>query len=148
MIRKVLCFEPDHLSSIEPQAGQDGEREFLLGRDWAEYRRGGGVAWTGMKLSKIIAVGGVFTIWPGRGTAWFLMDKAFDRYDLLWLARRAKRYLTQTAPKSGLRRLEVTVRQEFRPGHLFARHLGLQYEGLLRKFDPYGHDHVLYARVY
>jgi hypothetical protein len=147
-MRSLLPFDPKHLALIKPQGAQADELGFMESRDWRSYRALGGIAWTGKNDSRYLGCGGLYPVWPGRITTWFLLDASFDRYDLLWLARIGRNWLETVGPKLRVRRIEVTVRQSFRPGHLFVKFMGFEYEGLLRKFDPLGNDHVMYSRIY
>ena len=46
-----------------------------------------------------------------------------------------------------LHRIEVYIQTDYKTGHRWARALGFQPEGVLRKFGPDGKDHTIYGRV-
>ncbi len=46
-----------------------------------------------------------------------------------------------------LHRIEMYVQTDYKTGHRWARALGFQPEGVLRKFGPDGKDHTIYGRV-
>ena len=43
--------------------------------------------------------------------------------------------------------IETTVRNDFEAGHRWAKLLGFRPSGFLRRYDDFGRDYVMYARV-
>ena len=102
-----------------------------------------GRTYTAFNDEQIIAFSGVLERWEGYGTAWtYILTK--DRYDLLFITRAVKSFIETCCD---YRRLELTVAKDFDAGHRWATLLGFSPEGVMRRYDPSGRDHVLYARI-
>ena len=91
-----------------------------------------------------VAGWGLAPQWPGRAIAWAILTpmplgelRAVTRLGRVFLDRQAGAYP----------RIEASVRPDWEPGLHFLRLMGFQSEGLLRKYDPLGQDHLMYARI-
>ena len=71
------------------------------------------------------------------------MGCPIDRAEMLWIHRRVSDFLD----RSDVDRIETGVRESFKAGHRWAKMLGFQAEGLMRRFGPDGSDYQMYARI-
>lgn len=102
-----------------------------------------GECFTGFHDGRIIVCSGLIRHWSTRAEAWLLMGCPVSRVEMLWIHRRVLEFLNGL----DVARVETTVDDSFDAGHRWARMLGFNAEGLMRKFGPDGSDYQMYARV-
>lgn len=95
---------------------------------------------------KIIACGGVIPMWDGRATVWGIIDKSVVGSSMIWVHRFVKEHIDD-ALESRFHRLEMTVNMDFPQGSRWAEMLGFEFEGILKQYDPWRNDHIMYART-
>ena len=135
MNMRVVPFEKQHLDLFEVQDAQLVESEALFHVEPNEHTI------TIMHRNAPVLIGAVHPIWPGRAMAWSYVSKAAGKC-MLRLTREARALLD-----AGPRRVEMFVREQFTAGHRWARLLGMESEGLMKRFYANGDDGRLYARV-
>ena len=85
-------------------------------------------------------------MWPGVGEAW-LGATGLARHYPLFMARDLKGRMDECARQMGLHRVQCTVLAS-KPNSLrWARMLGFEPEGLMRKFGPQKEDFYRFAKV-
>lgn len=145
MAFSVILFSPDHLRLLTAQAEQSDDHRAMLQMNnghWERIRN----SFTVCKDELILACGGVIHHWNGRGELWIIMSFWLNRSDMLFLHRTVKKFLDD-CHTSGYARLEASVLQEFAAGHKWLKMLGFEAEGVMRRYDPAGKDHVSYAKI-
>lgn len=101
----------------------------------------GGLALAAVRDGKLLGLGGIFTIWPGRGMAWALLAGSL-RESMLGVHRIMQRGLETTT----YARVEAYVADVHEEGHRWMEMLGFEMEGMQRKFWQ-DRDYALYAKV-
>lgn len=97
-----------------------------------------------MPDGKVLGAAGLHCDVDGRATVWALLSPSVEPKLFLKIHRTAERYLAVQP----YRRIEATVDCDFKEGHRWALALGFELEAeRMRKYDPAGRDHSLYARV-
>lgn len=93
-----------------------------------------------------IAVIGVVKLWDGVAEAWSVTSDEVRRVPLSFhkvvsgLIKAVERHL-------GIRRIQMSVDENYSEGHRWAEALGFKREGLMLKYGPIGENHFLYART-
>lgn len=100
---------------------------------------GDGVEW-------IVACAGIVRVCPWIGSAWAFVSANVSRRDILTFTRVVNDVLEESL-RTTMHRIETSIPVGFDQGFKWARLLGLHREGLMRRYDPNGQDHWLYARV-
>lgn len=95
------------------------------------------------KDGEVIFAAGVNEYWTNSGVAWALFSKGNMVPYMLSIHRAVNKFLEESC----LQRIEATVVKGFEPGHRWVEMLGFEVEGYMRKYDPDGRDHLLYARI-
>lgn len=112
---------------------------FQLSREVAFALEGN--AWTAMLAGSAVACGGTIEVWAGRSLSWCYLTRPSRKY----LRRITKLAAEVVAIPPG--RVEATVREDYPRGHRWMEMLGFEVETpLMRRFGPYGEDHVGYVR--
>lgn len=94
-----------------------------------------------------IVCGGLIEMWEGRATAWAIMGASAKGTQIMKAITRTARMYADIALKNRYHRIEMTSRADFPQGCHWAKMLGFRWEGLMKKYGPFGEDHILYART-
>ena len=138
----AIPYRHFHLASLTPQEAQATMAE-LIKPEYAKALEIAGPAWTVMDGSEVLACLGLAEQWPTRAQAWTILSNNLT-------GRRFAKFHAMVMRGLGMQsytRIEMTVDHEFEQGHRWAKLLGFEWEGLMRKYNPNGMDCDLYARV-
>ena len=106
-----------------------------------------GNAYTLFVNNKPIVAGGIFILWQGVAEGWVLANQ--NIYDVKFLAAKEIKIRTDLlCKKNKIKRLQTSVKAEFTTGVRFAHWLGLETEGLMKKYGPDGSDYLRMAKIY
>lgn len=105
-----------------------------------------GMAVTALVHGKPVAMFGCIKIWTGVGEMWSIISDDARRYpkQLTLVAGAFSDIVTQSL---SLHRLQITVRSDEPRALRWAKYLGFEIEGLMRKYSPDGTDTYILARV-
>ena len=107
-----------------------------------EFQAKNGLAVTVMQRGKPIAIWGAVKIWDGVQEAWFVLEEATRRYALA-MTKTAKKFIDLKFQDDSLHRLQITVRCDDKRAFKWAKCLGFQTEGTMKKYGPDGSDFYL-----
>ena len=137
----VVPFRAEHAYALELQLGQRGIKPFLT-KAYVESLVGD-YAFSGLIGDRVVAVGGVFKMWEGRGVVWSLIDQSAGEHFVA--IHKAAKGILDAAP---FRRLEADTPCTFAQGHRWLRLLGFHLEApCMEAYQPDGTDSALYARI-
>ena len=106
-----------------------------------------GNAYTLFVKDKPIVAGGIFILWKGVAEGWVLANR--NIYDVKFLAaKEIKKRTDLLCKKNKINRLQTSVKADFKTGVRFANWLGLETEGLMKKYGPDGSDYLRMAKIY
>ena len=135
---KIIDFEPEHVLQIKPQPHQ----AFMqLTLEYGQYLATGNCS-TGIHDGKIVAIGGILTVYPGRG---FLHMIVADGMPHQWikLYRAAKRLINAVGDEY----VRLETMSNFEEANRWLELLGFEFEGVLRRVMPDGTDARSYSIV-
>lgn len=138
----VIPYRHFHLAALAIQDAQASMAD-MIKPEYAKALEAAGPAYTVMDNQEVIACAGLAEQWPGRATAWSILSKHVAGMKMARLHKMVARFLDM----QNYTRIEMTVDHEFEQGHRWAKMLGFEWEGLMRKYNPNGVDCDLYARV-
>ena len=64
------------------------------------------------------------------------------------VAKAIKKDFARVAKEHNIERVQSAIRKDFKEGQRFAEWLGLENEGLMKKFGFDGTDQYMYARIF
>ena len=106
-----------------------------------------GDAYTLFLNKKPIVAGGICLLWEGVAEGWVLANK--NIYEIKFLAPKLiKVHTIKLCKKNKIKRLQTTVKYDFKTGIRFASWLGLKPEGLMKSYGPDESDYLRMARIY
>lgn len=138
---------------LQQQAAAEREHLSLWNTDrWREME--GPMSWSAFWQDRLIAVGGLIEHWPGLARAWIMFDESLPgrRINVHLTLLRDIRALLDHAQSPmpdgwGYRRIEATCDVSWAQAAHLLEVLGFQREATLRRYDPCGRTHHLYARI-
>lgn len=108
-----------------------------------------GPAFTALSGGCVMAIAGLVLIWPGRASAWAVLNPA-ARGDLraaLWITIQIRKSLRVLARAHGLRRIEAQARRDDPRAIRWLMALGFTAEGELDRYGPDGADYLAFSRL-
>jgi RimJ/RimL family protein N-acetyltransferase len=106
-----------------------------------------GLAFTCMINNEPIASAGMKLLWDGVAEGWVLATSKVWNHPLI-IARAIKKNFARLAMEHKIHRVQTAVRAEFGIGIKFAKWLGLENEGLMKRYGFDGADHYRFARLF
>ena len=105
------------------------------------------LAFTGLVNNKPIFAAGMKMIWGQVAEGWVIATSEMWKHPL-GVAKAIKKDFARVAKENNIVRVQTAIRKDFKEGQRFAEWLGLENEGLMRKFGFDGSDQYMYARIF
>lgn len=95
----------------------------------------------------IYGIAGSYMSWAGSGQAWAVFSPAVDKFPIA-LKKICESLIHYASREQRLVRMSLTVRSKYQKGNRFAKSLGFELEGEMKRYLPDGGDAHLYARLF
>ena len=105
------------------------------------------LAFTGMVNDKPIFAAGMKMIWGQVAEGWVIASSEMWKHPI-GVAKAIKKDFARVAKENNITRVQSAIRKDFTEGQRFAEWLGLEREGLMRKWGFDGSDQYMYARIF
>ena len=105
------------------------------------------LSFTGLVNNKPIFAAGMKMIWGQVAEGWVIASSDMWKHPL-GVAKAIKKDFARVAKEHNIKRVQTAIRKDFTKGQRFAEWLGLENEGLMRKFGFDGSDQYMYARIF
>ena len=149
MVNELKNFEPDHAKKIisygmnsklmEIDAGFEDNHIYNYSTE--------GNAYTMFVNGKPAFACGIVVLWDGVAECWVMASQ--NIYDMKFLAARTILDLQdKLCKKNKIRRLQTSVKADFKKGLRLAEWCGLEIEGLKKKYGPDGSDYYQLGKIY
>jgi len=146
MALEIVSYKAEHaLEIIKGQAKQPTLEINEQTIEWAKMKENRGPAVTGIYEGRIIGCGGLEIIYAGFAEGWCLFVADIGEYG--FMPKAVKRILAAWIEEYKLIRIQAPLRVDFPEGIRFAEWLGLEYEGLLRKYHADHSDARMFALI-
>ncbi len=139
----IVAFQPAHLERLLLQPSQALMQPTLADPTYGPSLASAGPAYSAVDGDAVFACAGLIPQWEGRAVAWALIAAEAGR-SMIGIHKAVGRAMRLHA----YRRIETAVASDFEQGHRWARMLGFEREGLMKRYTPDGRDCHLYARVH
>ena len=106
-----------------------------------------GLSYTLLFNNNPVIAGGIIPIWDGVAEGWVMSSKRVFEHKIR-AASAVKKRLDYLCINNNIRRLQTSVKEEFKTGVRFAEWLGLEKEGLMRKYGLDGTNYWRMAKIY
>ena len=149
MVNELKDFEPEHAKKIisygmnsklmEIDAGFEDNHIYNYSTE--------GNAYTMFVNGKPVFSIGIVILWSGVAEGWVLASQ--NIFELKFLAAKTMKELTDDmCKKNKIKRLQTSVKADFKLGVRFATWLGLEIEGLKKSYGPDGSDYYQLGKIY
>ena len=105
------------------------------------------LAFTGIVNHKPIFAAGMKIIWGQVAEGWVIASSEMWKHPI-GVAKAIKNDFARVAKENNITRVQSGIRKDFKQGLRFAEWLGLEKEGLMKKWGFDGSDQYLYARIF
>jgi len=105
------------------------------------------LAFSGLVNNKPIFAAGMKMVWGQVAEGWVIATQDVWDYPLS-VAKAIRKDFARVAKENNIVRVQTAIRKDFEQGQRFAEWLGLENEGLMRKFGFDGTDQYRYARIF
>lgn len=105
------------------------------------------MSFTLLANNSVVCSGGVMPLWRGVGEGWLLSSRKIFNFSLS-AAKAIKQRTDLICTNNNIWRLQTAVRADYETGIRFAKWLGLEKEGLMRKYGPDGSNYYKMAKIY
>ena len=105
------------------------------------------LAFTGLVGKKPIFAAGMKMVWGQVAEGWVIATQDVWDYPLS-VAKAIRKDFARVAKENNIVRVQTAIRKDFEQGQRFAEWLGLENEGLMKKFGFDGTDQYRYARIF
>ena len=105
------------------------------------------LAFTGIVNNKPIFAAGMKIIWGQVAEGWVIASSEMWKHPI-GVAKAIKKDFARVAKENNITRVQSAIRKDFKQGLRFAEWLGLEEEGLMKKFGFDGTDQYMYARIF
>ena len=106
-----------------------------------------GNAYTLFVNQKPVVAAGICILWNGVAEGWVMANK--NIFDIKFLfAKEIKKRTDEVCKKNKIKRLQTSVKADFKVGVRFAEWMGLEKEGIMRNYGPDGSDYYRMAKIY
>ena len=105
------------------------------------------LAFTGVVNDKPIFAAGMKMVWGQVAEGWVIATNEMWNHPL-GVAKAIKKDFAKIAIENNIQRVQTSIRKDFPQGSRFAKWLGLEPEGLMRKAGYDGSDLYRYARIF
>ncbi len=104
-----------------------------------------GMSFTAIKDNKIICSGGVIPVWDQVFEGW-VMGSHLIWQNRISAAKIIKKGMEFLIKQNNIVRLQTAVKKDFYLGHRFAEWLGMEKEGIMKKYQN-NEDYIRFARI-
>ena len=125
----------------------EADRQFINVEGNAKNLEQDDLAFTGLINKKPIFAAGMKMIWGQVAEGWVIATQDVWNHPLR-VAKAIKKDFARVAKENNIARVQTSIRKDFKQGQRFAEWLGLENEGLMRKFGFDGTDQYRYARIF
>lgn len=95
----------------------------------------------------VYGIAGSYRNWAGSAQAWAVFSPAVEKYPIA-LKKVCDSLINFAVKEQYLLRLSLTVRSNYDKGNRFAKAMGFELEGEMKRYLPDGGDAFLYARLF
>ena len=106
-----------------------------------------GLSFTLLADDSIVLCGGITPLWDGVAEGWVMASQ--NIFEMRFLAAKTMKQLTDDmCKKNKIKRLQTSVKADFKLGVRFATWLGLEIEGTKKCYGPDGSDYYQLGKIY
>ncbi len=143
---KLIPFKKEHAQFLSKNLMNDPRVQFDKNFENSFiYLEEENLSFSAIYKDTIIVSGGITPLWEGVYEGWVMASSEIWNFKLE-AAYIIKKKTDELCKTNNVIRLQTAVKKDFKLGHRFASWLGLEEEGIMKKYIL-NQDHIRYARV-
>lgn len=142
----IAPFASAHLAAIAPGRFDAIAAEGLDLAALAASRADIGPAWSALAEGRVLGCAGIVPLWRGVGAGWLYAAEEMRRHPVA-LHRAVLRGITAAEAGLDLRRIQISVHEDFAASLAWVARLGFACEGAMPAYGPNGDTYIRYARI-
>ena len=143
----LINFEIDHAYKIlEGNLNDESFRPEIEVSQFVEGMVVPEMSFTAVTENLVLAAGGVYPIWDGVGEAWFISGENLKDNSIA-IVRQVKKHLNSIMKQHNFHRIQAVTEERFINSKRWMGFLGMEQEGLMKKYCPYGRNFIRWAKV-
>ena len=145
---RIVEYKPEHLHDLMDGPLNDGAvKNIGYMREWAGELQQPGWSYTLIQNGHIICCAGIVDMWPGVGEAWFIASNKIHENARPFIKFAKTDVMQKVIDENGLWRVQAVCKEDWPAALKFARCMGFEPEGVMRKYGPEGMDYIRVAWV-
>ena len=141
MMLKIKKFEKEDLNMIETNFHFPESSKAAMMKETCLS------AYTALLESKVFMIGGVYGLWQNVGEAWFIASNKIHESARPFIRFAKTDVMQKVVDENGLWRVQAVCKEDWPAALKFARFMGFEPEGVMRKYGPEGMDYIRVAWV-
>ena len=143
----LVNFEERHARSIlDGQVNDESFRPPIKISQFVHRMVVPDMSFTAVVNGNVIACGGIYPVWDGVGEAWFLSSHLIHKFTKS-IVTELRTHLDGIMEVHDLHRVQAHILEDWPNARRWITFLGMQEEGVLRKYSPDGHNYIQCSKV-
>ena len=145
---RIVEYRREHLHELMDGDLNDGAvKNIGYMREWAGELQQPGWSYTLIEYGHIICCAGIVNMWPGVGEAWFIASSKIHNNVRPFIRFAKTDVMQKVVDENDLWRVQAVCKSDWPAAMKFARFMGFEPEGLMKKYGPEGMDYFRVAWV-
>ncbi len=145
---RIIDYDQSHLHELMDGPLNEGAPEHIgYMKDYAGELQQPGWSYTLIENGYIICCAGIVDMWPGVGEAWFIASNKIHEYPRPFIRFAKTDVMQKVVDENELWRVQAVCKSDWPAALKFARFMGFEPEGVMRKYGPEGMDYIRVAWV-
>lgn len=145
---RIVDYHPSHLHDLMDGPLNNGAiKNIGYMREWASELQQPGWSYTLIEHGHIICCSGIADMWPGVGEAWFIASDKIHENARPFIRFAKGDVMKKVIEENDLWRVQAVCKSDWPEALKFARFMGFEPEGVMRKYGPEGMDYIRVAWV-
>tara|TARA_R100001463_G_scaffold32675_3_gene73063 strand:+ start:5391 stop:5834 length:444 start_codon:yes stop_codon:yes gene_type:complete len=145
---RIIDYQPSHLHDLmDGPLNKGAIKNIGYMREWASELQQPGWSYTLIENGHIICCSGIVDMWPGVGEAWFIASSKIHDNVRPFIRFAKTDIMHRVTTDNNLWRVQGVCKADWPAARRFARLMGFEEEGLMRKYGPEQADYIRIAKV-
>ena len=144
----VVSYRKEHLEDLIDGDLSQGTDKHIFARRYAQSLELPDWSFTVLDHGHLVACVGITEMWAGVGEAWFVGSARIHEKSKAFIRLTRSGIFEETIKKHGLWRVQAACRANWPEALRFAKFMGFEEEGLMKKYGQQGEDFIRVAKLY
>ena len=145
---RVINYRQEHLADLMDGDLSNGTQNHVFVKTYAESLELPGWSFTVIDTGHLVCCVGITEMWKGVGEAWFVGSARLHDKSRAFIRLTRSGIFEDTIKKHKLWRVQAACRADWPAALRFAKFMGFEEEGLMKKYGHNGEDFIRVARFH